>query len=74
MKLTLRQWRRFKEESVEAMAKVCECSPMTYSEWEKNPEKLKLKAIVLILKHWELSFDDIIFLPEDSTISTENVE
>ena len=74
MRMTLRQWRRFKNESIETMAKACDCSPMTYAEWEKNPGKIKAQTLLILTQRWEIAFEDIIFLPEDATNSTENVE
>lgn len=63
MKLTLKEWRRLKEVSQEAMASVCGVHVNTYRAWEEKPSSIKLGDAMKLAEHLNISLDDIIFLP-----------
>ena len=61
MALSLKQWRLVKEMTIEQMAKACNVSANTYSEWEKNPGKVKVNNALKIAETLGVSVNEIFF-------------
>jgi transcriptional regulator with XRE-family HTH domain len=66
-KLSLKEWRRARGLSQEALAKTCGVHLNTYRQWEQNPGKIKIDDAVRIADTLNISLDAII-LPSDTTI------
>lgn len=64
MALSLKQWRLVKEMTIEQMAKACNVSTNTYSEWEKNPGKVKVNNALKIAETLGVSVNEIFFNQE----------
>lgn len=65
--LTLKEWRRAKEISLEKMAGLIGVSMNTYIRWEREPKKMPIEKAFDCAKVLEVDFNDIIFLPEQDT-------
>jgi DNA-binding XRE family transcriptional regulator len=61
---TLKQWRLVKELTIEQMAKACDVSTNTYSAWENDPGKVKVKNALKIAEALGVSVNEIFFNPE----------
>lgn len=61
MSLTLREWRRVKEITQEAMAQQLNIHVNTYQNWEKEPGKICFEKAVQISKILNVPLDDIAF-------------
>lgn len=69
--LTLKEWRRARNISQEAVADACNVHVNTYRRWEENPEQIPFGQAMTIADFIGVRFGEINFLPEKST---ENVE
>lgn len=65
MSLTLREWRRVKEISQEAMATKLNIHVNTYQNWEKEPEKIAWGKAVEISKILGVSINEISFCAKE---------
>lgn len=65
MALTLREWRRVKEISQEAMADKLSIHVNTYQNWEKDPGKIAFEKAVEISKILGVSIDEIAFTTKE---------
>lgn len=65
--MSIRQIRRAKEISMQEMADFLGVHVNTYSEWEKNPQKMSVGIAFSVCDKLEVPFDAIIFLPENPT-------
>ena len=61
MALTIREWRRVKEITQEAMAQKLSIHVNTYQNWEKEPGKISWEKAVEISKILGVELDDISF-------------
>lgn len=61
MALSLKQWRLVKEMTIEQMAKACEVSTNTYSAWEDDPGKVKVRNALKIAEALGVSVNEIFF-------------
>lgn len=61
MALTIREWRRVKEITQEAMAQKLSIHVNTYQNWEKEPGKISWEKAVEISKILGVALDDISF-------------
>lgn len=67
MALTIKQWRRVKGITQEELATSLSVHPNTIAEWENNPKKIQIGWAYKICRALGITFEDVIFLPEDST-------
>ncbi len=65
--LKVDEWRRAKEITQKEMAKALGISLPTYLRLEKNPGEIKIKDAFKIAEILDVNFNDIIFLPSQST-------
>lgn len=65
--LTLREWRRAKDISQEAMAGLIGVHPNTYRLWEQETGRIPIGKAVMIADTLGVPFADINFMPEKST-------
>lgn len=65
MSLTVREWRRVKEISQEAMAKKLNVHVNTYQNWENEPGKISIDKAFEIAQIFGVSLDDIAFSKVD---------
>lgn len=65
--LTLREWRRLRNKTLQQMADVCGTNINTYHRWEQSPEKIKINNMLAILKELDISMDNVIFMPSSTT-------
>ena len=61
MRLTIKEWRRLKGFSQEAMAKACGVHVNTYRSWGEEPKKIKVTNAIKIAEHLGVPMSDIIF-------------
>ena len=66
MKLTIRELRRMKDISQEAMAEACGVHVNTYRAWEENPAKIRIENVSAIAKALDVPVEDI-FLSANTT-------
>ena len=67
MKGTIRQHRVFLELTQADMAERLGVSRQTYNAWEAEPENLSFRTGLSIAKALGVDFNDIIFIPEQTT-------
>lgn len=67
MALTLREWRRIKEISQEAMAKKLNIHVNTYQNWEREPGKIAVGKAFEISEILGVSMNDIVFSDKVAT-------
>jgi len=72
--LSLKEWRRAKGVSQQAVASFCHIHVNTYMQWEKNPANIPLGAAHKIAECIGVPYSDIDFLSENSTNSVEVTE
>ena len=60
-RMTMRQWRRLKELTIEDMAKACGVHPNTYAAWERSPERVKIGDAVKVAEILGVDIDAIFF-------------
>ena len=65
MSLTVREWRRVKEITQEAMAEKLNIHVNTYQKWEKEPGQISFEKAVEISKILGVSLNDISFVAPD---------
>jgi transcriptional regulator with XRE-family HTH domain len=65
--LRLDEWRRARNISQKEMAKALNISLPTYIRLENNPENIKIGQAFIIAKRLDVSLDDIIFVPMETT-------
>ena len=65
--LKVDEWRRAKEITQKEMAKALGISLPTYLRLEKNPGEIKIKDAFKMAEILDVNFNDIIFLPSQST-------
>ena len=65
--LRLDEWRRARNISQKEMAKALNISLPTYIRLENNPENIKIGQAFIIAKRLDVSLDDIIFAPMETT-------
>lgn len=65
MALTIREWRRVREISQEAMADKLQIHVNTYQNWEKDPGKISFEKAVEICKILGVSLDDVSFITQE---------
>ena len=65
--LRIDEWRRAKNITQKEMAKALGISLPTYLRLEKNPSEIKIETAYKIAKILGVAFEDIIFLPNQST-------
>lgn len=68
MKLTLKEWRRAREITINGMAKKLDVHPNTYQLWEENPGRISIENGVKIAAYLDVPFDDIIFVSESTKL------
>lgn len=61
MKLSIKEWRRIREISQESAAKACGVHVNTYAKWEKDAEKMPVRAAYALAALFGVSVEDIIF-------------
>lgn len=66
-KLTIKQWRLIRGKTQEEVANACGVAIPTIREWENNPEKITLAKLFKLFALYNITFEDIIFLPNDTT-------
>lgn len=66
MARTLKEWRVHKGLTQEQFAKELGISPSTYNIWEKKPDVIKIRNVVLLSKTLGVSPQDIIFFDDES--------
>lgn len=73
MLLTIREWRRLKEITLEQMAKDFEVTRQTVANWEDHPEALRVETVLKIAKYLDIDFSEIRFdaLTDDKNLSEE---
>ena len=59
--MTLKQWRRVKDLTIEEMAKACGVHPNTYAAWERNPDKVRIGDAVKVASILGVDVDAIFF-------------
>lgn len=69
--LSLKEWRRAKGISQQAVADFCGIHVNTYNQWEKNPANIPLGAAHKIAECIAVPYADIDFLSENSTNNVE---
>lgn len=67
MAMSMKAWRRAKGLTQEEMAKMLGVHTNTYVSWEANPQNISISKCIEIANNLGVPFDDIIFLPENST-------
>lgn len=65
--LRLDEWRRARNVTQKEMAKALNVSLPTYVRLENNPESIKIGQAYIIAKRLDVSIDDIIFMPIETT-------
>lgn len=65
--LRLDEWRRARNITQKEMAKALNISLPTYIRLENNPENIKIGQAFIIAKRLDVSLDDIIFVPMETT-------
>ena len=63
--LTLREWRRAKEVSVERLAGAIGVSPSTVNNWENKGQKMPVKYAVLICDFLGIRLEDVNFFTDE---------
>ena len=66
-KFTIKQHRLLKGMTQEAVSEKLGVHVNTYAAWEKNPEKISIATSKMLATIFNVSVDDIIFLPSNST-------
>ena len=66
-KFTIKQHRLLKDMTQEAVSEKLGVHVNTYAAWEKNPEKISIATSKMLATIFNVSVDDIIFLPSNST-------
>ncbi|WP_271396841.1 helix-turn-helix transcriptional regulator [Salinicoccus roseus] len=69
MARTLKEWRVHKGLTQEQFAKELGISPSTYNIWEKKPDVIKIRNVVLLSKTLGVSPQDIIFFDDESYLN-----
>jgi DNA-binding XRE family transcriptional regulator len=64
-KLTLVSWRKARGYTQEEMATLLGIPMVTYSRWEKRPEKIPVNKAIKAAEVLRVDFRDIIFLPNN---------
>lgn len=67
VKFTIAEWRRLKNMSQQRLADLCGVHLNTVRNWEDNPREIKLIHANKIAEIFEVSLENIIFLPSDTT-------
>lgn len=67
VKFTIAEWRRLKNMSQQRLADLCGVHLNTVRHWEDNPREIKLIHANKIAEIFEVSLENIIFLPSDTT-------
>jgi len=65
--LRLDEWRRARNVTQKEMAKALNVSLPTYVRLENNPESIKIGQAYIIAKRLDVSINDIIFMPIETT-------
>ena len=65
--LRLDEWRRARNVTQKEMAKALNVSLPTYVRLENNPELIKIGQAYIIAKRLDVSINDIIFMPIETT-------
>ena len=65
--LRLDEWRRARNVTQKEMAKALNVSLPTYVRLENNPESIRIGQAYIIAKRLDVSINDIIFMPIETT-------